>query len=58
MRTTIEMALEFTRNTLREHAAAHIVDGEKVLAAEFDRIEAALAYIRELSEGDDDEEQK
>jgi hypothetical protein len=56
IRTTIEMALVFTRDTLKEHAAEHIVDGEKVLAAEFERIDAALAWLREQATDEVEEE--
>lgn len=52
LRETIENALVFSRDSLAEHAAAHITDGESVLAAEIARHNAALAWLEQQPHDD------
>lgn len=47
IRTTIEWALLFSRDTLKESAALFITDGEPVIAAEIARHNAALVWLGE-----------
>lgn len=46
IRETIEAALIFSRDTIQEHAAEHIVDAGDLIAAETARHNRALAWLR------------
>lgn len=47
IRTTIEWALLFSRDTLKESAALYITDSEPVIAPEIARHNAALVWLNE-----------
>lgn len=47
LRMTIENSLVFTRDSLKEHAPAHIENGDAVIAAEVRRMNEALEWIKQ-----------